>query len=304
MLRSTTSRTPYPLAARNVTRDQFAMGPGGGADGVFLLPGPFATPTAAHSAAWDVCSRARERSIPEPDWPALEVVGDFVVPPPGPGKGRDFQALHFDFGLPLDPRGARDVAHYTALYISPDRGPVEAGTRLVRLDALLAQRGWATRGELIRRFRDYGLSHGAWDPEMGYSEGILGRLVEASDGCEPVLPSVSATPGFLCGTEFASADDERRFFEDRGLRLDEAEAVVELGPGQLLVFDNLGWAHGRRGRRRAGELHQRIFGYRDLCPSRQRRLRNSILRAFVVPTPGADGRSPGPRDRIRPPHQA
>lgn len=214
------------------------------------------------------------------DSPALEVVGDFVIPPPGPRESRDFQALHLDFGVPLDPRRPRDVAHYTALYICPDHGPVEAHTRLVCLDALLGQRRWASRDELIRRFRDYGGSHGAWDPEAGYSEGIFARVVEAADGCNPVLPSVRTTPGFLCGSEFATADDERRFFEKRGLRLNEAETNVDLRPGQLLVFDNLAFAHGRLGRRRPGELRQRIFGYRALSASRQRALRNRMLLAF------------------------
>jgi hypothetical protein len=81
----------------------------------------------------------------------LEVVGDFLIPPVG-GQSRDFQALHFDFGLPLDPRGPCHVAHYTALYISPAHGPLEAETRLVPLGALPGQRRWATHGELVRRF--------------------------------------------------------------------------------------------------------------------------------------------------------
>jgi hypothetical protein len=144
--------------------------------------------------------------------------------------------LHFDFGLPLDPRGPGDVAHFTALSIAVDHGSVEAKTRLVRLDALLGQRRWARLDELIRRFSEYGASHGAWDRDLGYSEGIFARLVEAADAGEPVLPSVSTTSGFLCGTEFKNVDEEHRFFEDRGLRLDLAETRVGLMPGELLVL--------------------------------------------------------------------
>jgi hypothetical protein len=172
------------------------------------------------------------------------------------------------------------LAQYTALAISDDHGSVEAETRLVRLDALLGQRRWARPDELIRRFADYGASHGAWDRDLGYCEGILARVVEAADAGEPELPSVSATPGFLCGTEFDSLDQERRFFEDRGLCLASAETMVDLRPGELLIFDNLAWAHGRVGRRRAGELHQRIFGYRKLSSSGQRALRDTVLGAF------------------------
>ena len=249
-------------------------------EGVALLPRPFGHPDAVRRAAQRISRQADRRSPLGVRFGRLELVGEFVIPPPLAAT-RDFQALHFDFGRPLDPRGARDVARFTALHIPHDHGPVEARTRLVRLDQALRQRRWAQPGELIRRFERYGMSHGAWDAERGYSEGIFARLVEAADDREPVLPSVSATPGFLCGTEFASAGDERRFFEDHGLSLDEAETVVALQPGELLVFDNLAWAHGRRGRRRPGELHQWMFGYRALSASRQRVVRRQLLEAFA-----------------------
>jgi hypothetical protein len=47
----------------------------------------------------------------------LSIIGDFVLPPLEGPKSRDFQTLHFDFGLPLDPKVNQDVARYTALYI-------------------------------------------------------------------------------------------------------------------------------------------------------------------------------------------
>jgi hypothetical protein len=45
------------------------------------------------------------------------------------------------------------------------------------------------------------------------------------------------------------------------------EVLIE--PGELLIFDNLALAHGRRGRRAAGELHQRIYGYREVTVPQQ-----------------------------------
>ncbi len=50
-------------------------------------------------------------------------------------------------------------------------------------------------------------------------------------------------------------------------------------PGELLLFDNLAVAHGRRGTRQPGELRQRVFG-RHLQPAAQRELRDHVLAAF------------------------
>ena len=112
--------------------------------------------------------------------PSLSVIGDFVLPPLDGAETRDFQTLHFDFGLPLDPKVEGDVARYTALYIPADVTGVRAVTRLVPLAALLAQRSWPPSSELVERLRSYGRTHGAWDDEQGDVEGSLARIVEAA----------------------------------------------------------------------------------------------------------------------------
>jgi hypothetical protein len=216
--------------------------------------------------------------------PALELVGSFVLPPPDGLESRDFQTLHFDFGLPLDPASEVDVGRFTALHIPFGFKAVSAVTRLVPLAPLLAQRAWPGRAELIDRLVAYGETHGAWDSTQGYVEGSLARLVEAAAGSR-LLPSVRAEPGFLCGTEFDSALSETRFLEQHGLRVDAVEVDVALSPGELLVFDNLAVAHGRRGGRRPGELHQWVFGAKAAGLSEQRRIRDRVLAAFD----GADG---------------
>jgi hypothetical protein len=136
------------------------------------------------------------------------------------------------------------------------------------------------REELVRRFAAYGRSHGAWNDDVGYREGSLARIIEAALGQTPVLPSVKSTAGFLCGTEFATLADELEFFAARGLRLDEAEIGVCLRPGELLVFDNLMVAHGRRGTRQGGELRQRVFGHWALPVQEQAELRDGVFAAF------------------------
>jgi hypothetical protein len=209
------------------------------------------------------------------------VVGDFVLPPPDGPPSRDFQTLHLDFGLPLLPTVAGDVSRFTALHLRPGTEPSEAMTRLVPLRALLAGAPWPGHDELLRRFDAYGESHGAWDLSEGYVEGSLARIVEAAGGEAPVLPSVREHPEFLCGTEFASLGEELAFFRQRGLDPEAAGVEVGLRPGELLVFDNLALAHGRRGRRRPGELCQRLYGHRALAVERLLELRDRVLAAFA-----------------------
>ena len=210
----------------------------------------------------------------------LEVIGDFILPPSGGQETRDFQTLHFDFGLPLDPQVDWDVARYTALYVAAGAEQVSAVTRLVPLAALLAQRTWPSVPELVRRLVGYGRTHGAWDDASGYVEGSLARLVEAAAGTAPLLPSVKADPAFLCGTEFDSLRAEFEFFERHDLDITAVQVEIALRPGELLVFDNLALAHGRRGIRRPGELRQRVFGHRGLSPTAQRGVRDRVLSAF------------------------
>ena len=132
----------------------------------------------------------------------------------------------------------------------------------------------------MSRFAAYGESHGTWETGTGYSEGSLARVVEAALGAVPALPSVRDDPGFLCGTEFATLADELRFFAQRGLRVDDVVVDVWLQPGELLLFDNLALAHGRRGSRTPGELRQRVFGHRATSPQEQITLRDRVLANF------------------------
>jgi hypothetical protein len=148
----------------------------------------------------------------------------------------------------------------------------------------VARRRWPERAELVRRFAGYGCSHGAWDNAAGYVEGSLARIIEAALGQRPVLPSVKTHPEFLCGTEFTSVAAEAEFFAERDLPLEPVQIEVRLRPGELLIFDNLALAHGRRGTRRPGELSQRVFGHAGLPVEDQLRLRNQILAAFTHPT--------------------
>jgi hypothetical protein len=247
--------------------------------GFWLTEGAFATCEEAFETAHAlVGTRWEDGSEP------LTVIGDFVIPPPDGAGSRDFQTLHFDFGLPLDPKLPQDVARYTSLYIAPDAADVSAMTRLVPLVPLLRQREWRPRSELIATFIAYGRTHGAWDDSRGYSEGSLARVIEAAGANSPVLASVKADPDFLCGMEFNTLHAELVFFWHHGLDVEDVTIDIALRPGQLLVFDNLMLAHGRRGRRQPGELHQRVFGHTQLSPIGQLEVRERLLSAFFAPS--------------------
>jgi hypothetical protein len=244
----------------------------------WLIDDDFATCEDAFAAAVGFVGSRLLVDIIEP----LTVIGEFVVPPADGPASRDFQTLHFDFGLPLVPRIAQDVARYTALYVNQSKVEVAAVTRLVPLASLLAQRDWPERADLIARFVTYGRTHGARDDREGYSEGSFARVIDAAAATRPLLTSVKTDRDFLCGMEFDTLSAELAFFQRHGLRIEDVEIDILVRPGQLFVFDNLAFAHGRRGQRQPGELHQRIFGHRRLSPADQLRVRERVLSAFYA----------------------
>lgn len=244
------------------------------------IPSAFATPAAAFARSRELIE---ERTTSNGDG-ALSVIGDFILPPPDGEASRDFQTLHLDLSIPLHPQRDQDVARYTALSIPRSAVGVTAVTRLVPLEALLGQRWWPDQATLRGNLISYGESHGAWDDQDGYSEGSLARVLEGAAGASQ-LPSVKSSPGFLCGTEFDNLAAELTFFECLDLDVAAVQVEVPLRPGDLLVFDNLALAHGRRGSRRPGELHQRVYGHRSLSPAAQRELRDRFLAVFGEPQP-------------------
>lgn len=240
------------------------------------LEGPFSSPSEARVVAERIAVAVELESPLATGMPALVAVGEFVIPPEGV-PSRDFQVLHIDFGLPIDSHGHKDVARYTALHVPLDRPATSAQTRIVRLAALLGQRRWPSGKALTDRLLAYGSSRVAGDGAADYVEGVLARLVEAADEAEASLPTASEC---LCGEELENITAEREHFARRGLRLQAAEVLVNVQPGQLLVLDNLATAHGRLGRRQPHELHQLMLGHAQLGVDLQTRLRDRALAAF------------------------
>jgi hypothetical protein len=238
--------------------------------GVVRVRGSCPESAAAWTAAFRIAACAREIDPLCAGLPGLEVVGDFTLPPPGVVQ-RDFQALHIDYGVPKLAGPPVAVSRFTALYLDPYRPGSGAATRMVPLRALLSQRRWPARAVLADR-----LSHDARDGAV--VEGILARIIEAADQSKD-LPAIDAD-GFLCGMEFATLEQERAYFARHGMQLADVEQEIVLSPGDLLLFDNLATAHGRRGRRHTGELHQLCIGCGSLDLTGQATLLDWILASF------------------------
>ena len=88
-----------------------------GQDGFVWIRSAFATP----AAAFDEAQQLIDECSASGDDDGLSAIGDFVVPPADGEATRDFQTLHFDFGVPLRSLRDQDVARYTALFIPAPR---------------------------------------------------------------------------------------------------------------------------------------------------------------------------------------
>ena len=230
---------------------------------------------------WQNCEQAwnyartvfAEASLTDPlhdGMPDLQVVGEFTVPPPEVCQ-RPFQALHIDFGVPLAGEVPTDVARFTALLRDAREDGPGAITRLVPLRRLLAHRSWVDRQVIAQRLRQTV----TLDRTV---EGILGRIIDVARKGHQLVPLDA--PGHLCGMEFDSLAHERSFFEESGLPLTHVEERVFLGPGEMLVIDNLRTAHGRAGLRSANQLHQLFVGYPSLHAENQQLLLARVLSVF------------------------
>jgi hypothetical protein len=238
--------------------------------GVVRVSGRWPDNVAARQVALQIAERARGIDPLSAGLPAYEVVGEFTVPPPGAIQ-RDFQALHIDYGVPKLAGPAVPVTRFTALYLDRQRAGSGSATRTVSLRTLLGQRSWPPREVLAERV--------CCDNGDGtLVEGILARMVEAVDQTRD-LPD-QGSDGFLCGMEFRTLEEEHHYFARHGLCLEKVEEDIILSSGELLVFDNLTTAHGRRGRRYTGELYQLCIGFASLCVTDQAILLDRILAAF------------------------
>ena len=189
----------------------------------------------------------------------LTVIGNFILPPPDGEPTRDFQTLHFDFGIPLRPLRDQDVARYTALLIPRSAVGVTAMTRLVPLRALLGRRPWPDQATLLNNIVAYGNWHGAWDDADGYrrvaSDALSRRRPARRASRASSTPPVSVRDGVRhLAAELSSS-------RPLGWTSMPSSSRSRCSRATCWSSTTSPW-HGRRGSRRPGELHQRVYGFR------------------------------------------
>ncbi len=218
---------------------------------------------------------------------------EYTRVPSGEGGGSPFLGLHFDRGHPLLPKRPESLYLFLALYFARDREPGTAVTRMVSLEKLLARRSWGSFEHVEQRLVAYARSHGSswdWSGDSGHRVSCFARILDALSP-EPKLTNFRTTPkeewysASHAGHEFENYEDEEAFYASCGLSLREVEERVVLGPGDLLVLNNLSVIHGRLGVRHSGELHQYLFGLRDVPASQ-----SIVVRRWITRQLSRDGR--------------
>jgi hypothetical protein len=185
---------------------------------------------------------------------------------------RTFQALHFDMGQPLVPDWSQSLYLVLALFRPPDSQPSIAETRVVHLPRLLAQRKFGARSIVQERLIDYVRRFGdGWvEPQAVNTHRLacLARFLDAVTGRHELTGCIDYTTGQWfsengCDGEAAEAE----YYRTCGLDIRSAEERIRIGPGELLIVDNIRCAHGRVGPRTPREIYQLLYGVKSASGS-------------------------------------
>ncbi|HYE67087.1 MAG TPA: hypothetical protein VEA58_00665 [Anaerovoracaceae bacterium] len=194
--------------------------------------------------------------------------------------GTGFQALHFDYGLPLlemedGEQGAFDMV--VALYYPYESGELsKAQTRVVSLQEIPKLKGISKEStdariqNYVKRFGD------GWTFPERYNSRRLSIFARVIDAClatgkfsEKIeehsqnffMPSAALDESELAKQQIA---EETEYFASAGIDLKKIEKSFCLQPGQLLLIDNTRCVHGRIGNRKAKEVWQFLFGFKEM----------------------------------------
>ena len=212
---------------------------------------------------------------------SFDVIGEFVLAPPDGPASRSFQTLHIDFGVPLIATRAADVARFAAVHVAADARLTRAWTRLVAFAPLLAERRWPDHDQLIDRFAAYGHTHVPGMALRATPRAASPGSSKPRSAIHPYWPASRPPRGSVVVWSSPACPRRSRSSPTAASRLMGSSRKSTLDPGELLIFDNQLVAHGRRGSRQPGELHQRVIGHRHAPPDQQRAIRDQFLTAFA-----------------------
>lgn len=185
---------------------------------------------------------------------------------------RTFQALHFDMGQPLVPDWSQSIYLVLALFRPPDSQPSIAETRVVHLPRLLAQRTFGPRPLVQERLIDYVRRFGdGWVEPQAVNTlrlACFARFLDAVTGRHELTGCVDYTTGqWFSETGRDAETAEAEYYSACGLDIRAAEERIRVGPGELLIVDNIRCVHGRVGPRVPREIYQLLYGVKSASPS-------------------------------------
>jgi hypothetical protein len=208
-----------------------------------------------------------------------------------------FQALHFDYGLPLMPSNEpqnETFDMFAVLYYPYTFKPLSAAiTRIVNLQNLHLK-GHYEEIEIERRINNYIEQHGdGWVFPEHYNTkrvSIFARILDAAMDSKQFssridahsqnffMPKANIQPWQLPDKQL---EMEYQYYQSVGIELDKIEKRLVLKPGQLLFIDNMRTIHGRMGFRQPKEIWQFLFGLEKSCPELIKRTKKFIIKSIT-----------------------
>jgi len=183
-----------------------------------------------------------------------------------------FQALHYDMGQPILEDQPQTMYTLGALYRPKgDRNPM-AKTRIVPLEKLLSQKSFGTKTQvkelLLAYTKRYGDGWSEPEPHNTLRLACFARFIDAISKQNQLCENREDMIGQCFAYDEKSDgkngyEQEVAFFEQAGLNLQIAEELIEIKPGQMLVYDNIRTVHGRIGKRQPKELLNFLIGIKQ-----------------------------------------
>jgi hypothetical protein len=201
---------------------------------------------------------------------------------------RTFQALQFDMGQPLVPGSSQSIYPVLALFRPPESQPSVAETRVVHLPRLLAQRKFGGPLFVRERLIDYVHRFGdGWVEPQAVNTlrlACFARFLDAVTSRHELTGCVDSTTGQWPGENGGDAETiEAEYYRACGLDLRAVEERIRIGPGELLIIDNIRCLHGRVGPRTPRELYQLLYGVKSASVSMIEAARDWIVEQLSEP---------------------